>query len=120
MKKEKIQLIEQVVPVANASVRISEDLDKGYEKVTGISFLDTIGLNNILKDSSIDGKELFPKDFEVLFLQSNVFVPPDRRFFTVQDHVAKGTKFEMDFQDGGTAFSYPYTLKIYVRLENEC
>ena len=65
----KIQLIEKEIESANDLVRVSEDLDQGYEKVTGIAFLENIGTKHLLQSSSIDGKELFPKNFEVAFLQ---------------------------------------------------
>lgn len=117
--KKKIQLIEKEVPVSGATVRIIEDLNKDYDKLTGIALLDNFGLNSELVSSSLDGSELFPKNFEALFLQSNVFVPPDMRFFTIHDREAKGNKLEIDFKDGGTAGSYPYTLRIYLRLEND-
>ncbi len=117
--KQKIQLIEKEVRDKLELVRISEELDKDFEKFTGIAFLDSFGLNSILASSSVDGVELFPKNFEVLFLQSNVFVPADTRFFTIHSRKAGGKKIEIEFKDGGTAGSYPYTLKIYLRLEND-
>ena len=63
--------------------------------------------------------ELFPKNFEAAFLQSNVFVAPDQRFFTLYNQKAQGKKLEIEFKDGGTAAAYPYTLRIYLRLEND-
>ena len=116
---QKIQLIEKEIEQQGQTVRIIEDLDKDYEKLTGIALLDNFGLNSELVSSSLGGSELFPKNFEALFLQSNVFVPPDMRFFTIQDREAKGNKLEIDFKDGGTAGAYPYTLRIYLRLDNE-
>ena len=116
---KKIQLIEKEIPVAGATVKINEELDRDYAEMTGIAFLDNIGLNCLLNSSSIDGEEVFPKNFEVAFLQSNVFVPPNERFFSLQDKKAGGNKIELEFKDGSTAASYPYTLKIYIRLEGE-
>jgi len=116
---QKIQLIEKEIPNANATVRINEELDKDYQNLTGIAVLDNIGLNNILLHSSIDGNELFPKNFEVSFFQSNLFVAPNERFLTLKEKTAKGNRLEMDFKDGGTAPNYPYTLKIYLKLNNK-
>lgn len=116
---QKIQLIEKQIPNAGATVRVSEELDKDFEHLTGIAVLDNIGLNSILLYSSIDGNELFPKNFEVSFFQSNLFVAPDERFLTLKEKKAKGNRLELDFQDGGTAPNYPYTLKIYLKLSNQ-
>tara|TARA_B100001939_G_scaffold264329_1_gene231561 strand:+ start:178 stop:540 length:363 start_codon:yes stop_codon:yes gene_type:complete len=116
---KKIQLIEKEVPAANATVRLTEELDNDYRYLTGIALLDNIGLKSVLGYSSIDGQELFPKNFEAAFLQSNVFVAPDQRFFTLYNQKAQGKKLEIEFKDGGTAAAYPYTLRIYLRLEND-
>ena len=117
MDKKKIQLIEKEVPAAGSTVRILDELDRDYRWLTGIAFLDNIGLNCLLVASVVDGTELFPRDFEVAFLQSNVFVPPNDRFFTLPPQKADGNRIEFEFKDGGTAPSYPYTLKIYLQLE---
>lgn len=113
----KIQLIEKTVQSANDFVRIGEELDRGFEKLTGISCLDNIGLDSSLTSTSIDGKELLPKNFEVMFFQTNEHVAPDERFFSL-NVPAKGHRIEIEFQDGGSAPSYPYQLKIYLRLAN--
>lgn len=114
---KKIQLIEKTIDSANQLVRIAEELDRGFDRLTGISCLDNIGLDSNLTSSFVDGKELFPKNFEVLFLQTNEHVAPDGRFFSL-DTPAKGNRIEIEFQDGGSAPAYPYQLKIYLRLEN--
>lgn len=116
--KQKIQLIEREIKDKFELVCIIEKLDYDFEKFTGIAFLDNLGLNCILASISVENIELFPKNFEVLFLQSNIFSPPESRFFTIHNCKAKGNKLKMEFKDGGTAGSYPYTLKIYLRLEN--
>lgn len=113
----KIQLIEKQIGAAGNSVRISEGLDKDYTRLTGISVLSTIGGGHTLQSSSVAGKDLFPKNFEVEFLQSNNAVAPDERFFTL-DEKAEGNKIELEFKDGGNAGNYPYTLKIYLKLED--
>ncbi len=116
--QQKIQLLEKQVQDANQTVRISEELDRNYKKLTGIAILDTIGFNHTIISSSVEGKELFPKNFETAFLQTNVFVAPDDRFFTLHQQPAEGNKIELEFKDGGNTPSYPYTLKIYLRLED--
>ena len=117
--KQKIQLIEKPIDAEGASVSISEELDRSYQYLTGISILHHIGTGNLLKNSSIDGKELFPKNFEVDFIQSNASVSPNERFFSLAEKRAGGNKINIEFEDGGGADSYPYTLRIYLRLSNE-
>jgi hypothetical protein len=118
--KQKIQLIEKVITGGEPkNFSISEELDREYKYLTGIAILDGIGINNLFSTSSIDGSELFPKNFEVAFLQSSRNVAPDDRFFTLRNKKADGAKLDIDFWNGGSAQSYPYTLKIYLRLENE-
>lgn len=101
------------------SISISEELDHSYPFLTGICILDNIGTHNLLRSSSLDGQELFPKNFEVGFIQSNLSVAPDQRFLTLSDKTAEGNKIEMEYVDGGNAPRYPYTLKIYLRLRDE-
>ncbi len=116
--KTKVQLIEREVKTPGEIITLAEELDRDYKKLTGISLLDNNGLNSLLQTSSVNGKELFPKNFEAAFVQSGINVPPDQRFFTIHDREAGGYNIEIVFTDGGTAPKYPYTLKIYLRLEN--
>lgn len=115
--QKKIQLLEKEVQAAGNTVKLSDDLDLNYKKLTGIAFLDIIGLKNILVSSSVSSEELLPRNFEVSFLQTNNFVPPDERFFTLYDFTAEGNKIELEFKDGGDAATYPYVLRVYLRLE---
>ena len=116
--KQKIQLIEGEVAEAGNRITLSEELDRSYKYLTGISILSNIGEKHLLSSSSVDGKELFPKNFEVKFLQSDISVAPNERFFTLKDREASGRRIEIDFQDVN-GISYPYTVKIYLRLSNE-
>lgn len=116
--KQSIQVIEKTVNSKLATVRLSDELDRSYSKLTGIAVLDNIGDKGLLSTSSVEGNELFPKDFEVRFLQSSHSVAPDQRFFTI-DREAKGNRIEIEFKDGGQAPSYPYQLRIYLRLNND-
>lgn len=117
--KKKIQLLEKEIAEPNQFVRITEELDNGYDKLTGILFLEKVGKNCLITSSSIDGKEVFPKNFEVENLQSNLAVAPDDRFFSIHDQKAKGCSIDIEFKDGGRAENYPYTLKIHLRLEDD-
>lgn len=115
----KIQVLEKTVNAANDLVRLVEELDYRYDHFNGIAILDNVGVNCVLVSSNVDGTELFPDNFEVGFLQTNAFVPPNQRFFTVEQRAAKGKKISIDFKDGGSANAYPYVLRIYLRLKND-
>lgn len=113
----KIQLIEKEITEKGQVVRFSDDLDISYKKLTGIAFLDSVGLDNVLISSSTNSEELLPRNFDIAFLQSNIFVAPDERFFTLHGFEAEGHKIEFEYKDGEKAPQYPYTLKVYLRLE---
>lgn len=115
----KYQILEREVTEARQVINLSDYLDKDYKYLTGIAVVDTYTYQSVLENSSIDGKELFPKGFEMLFLQANNFVNPSDRFFSLEDVQANGKKIELEFKDGGTSPIYPFTLKVYLRLENE-
>lgn len=115
----KIQVLEKQVAAAGEIVRLVEELDYRYAKLTGVALLDNVGVDCTLLTSNVDGAELFPDNFEVGFLQTNAFVPPDKRFFSIQPRDAKGKKINIDFKDGSSANGYPYVLRIYLRLSND-
>jgi len=114
----KIQTLEKTITTPNQVVKISEELDQDFERLTGIGILWTMGKKNRFLTSSLAGTELFPKNFPVAFLQSNTYVSPNDRFFKLNDK-ADGDKIELDYQDGGQHAYYPYTLEIFLRLEND-
>lgn len=120
MKRSKIQLMEKEVTSAGQTVRLSDDLDKDFKKLKGIAILSFKETKDIFRSCTLAGREVFPKGFEVAFLQSNGAVAPNDRFFKL-DEIADGKEFEMEFQDGSdpaTVFER-YTLKIYLLLEND-
>ncbi len=119
--KSKVQLIEHEVPDAGARVQISEDLDLRHEYLAGIAVPLHVGRGCILDSSTVEGNEILPSGFEVEFLQSELSVSPDCRFFTLPcPHPrAAGRKIKLDFRDGGNADGYPYTLRVYLLLETE-
>lgn len=115
--KSKIQLLEITIPTAKSEVRISENLDLDYAKLKGIAVLNSIGQGHLLRSCMLSGVELFPKNFEVAFLQSNASVSPKDRFFPLLE-IADGKKIEIEYTDSGNAPVYPYSLKIYIHLSN--
>lgn len=113
---KKIQLIEKEIASANELVRIHEELDREFSLLTGIAVLDNVPLGSSLTSCSINGKDILPKGFEVLFLQSSNHVAPSERFFPLEAP-ASGNRLEIAYQDGGLANNYPYTLRIYLELQ---
>lgn len=113
--KTKIQLLEKTITEKGEEVRISEDFDTGYKKLKGVAVLSSIGAGHTFRSFTIAGAEIFPKNFEVEFLQSNNAVSPNERFFNV-DTQADGKKIEIEYTDSGKAVAYPYSLKIYMYL----
>ena len=116
---QKYQILETEVNEAGQIIKFSDYLDKDFKYLTGIAVVDTYTYQATLEYSAIDGKELFPRGFEMLFLQANNFVNPTDRFFSLEDIEAKGKKIELEFKDGATSPIYPFTLKVYLRLENK-
>lgn len=115
--KTKIQLLETTVIKANDTVRFSEDFDIGYKFLKGVAVLSSIGKEHLFRSFTVAGAELFPKNFEVEFLQSSNHVAPNERFFKVKD-IADGKKIEIEYIDSGKADTYPYSLNIYMLLSN--
>ncbi|TSE10004.1 hypothetical protein [Aquimarina algiphila] len=113
--KTKIQLIETTITKAKDIVHISEDFDIGYRYLEGVAVLSSIGKGHLFRSFTIAGAELFPKNFEVEFLQSSTHVSPNERFFSVRE-IADGKKVEIDYIDGGNAIQYPYSFKLYMYL----
>ena len=119
LKNIKYQLIKIVVPQANDSVKFDADTDKMYKRITGIH-------GSLPQDASILGsqielkiadQEIFPEGFEFKLITTNLSVSPNKRFYDKIDEEAQGNKINGKFIDGGNAPAYPYTAKLYLRLE---
>lgn len=119
--KQKIQLLELEITEPSSFVTFSDELDNQFDLLTGIAFLDNVPEGSMLVTSAVDGIELFPKDFEIEFLKSNASVSPNDRFFSIDQREAKGNTIEFGYCDINRPEStvYPYTLRVYLRLENE-
>jgi hypothetical protein len=119
IKNIKYQLIKIVVDQANASVKFNADTDKMYKLITGIH-------GSVPKEAAIEKSELelkiadlevFPEGFEFKLIATNLSVSPNKRFYEQVSEEALGNKVEGRFIDGGNAPGYPYTAKLYLRLE---
>ncbi len=118
MMKTKIQLLEKQVSKKSDVVSINEEFDYGYKYLRGVAILSSIGDGHTFRSFNISNTELFPKNFEVAFLQSNSSVTPNERFFKVYT-IADGKKLELEFIDSGEAPIYPYKLKVYLLLTDD-
>ena len=116
--KCKVQLLEQKVNAAGQVVKINEELDRNFKMITGISFPMSLGTGALLLNSTVNGNELLPKNFGIENMQASSAVAPNERYLGLHD-TAEGNKIELEFKDGENAVSYPYILKVQVRLENE-
>ncbi|MFC5047686.1 hypothetical protein ACFSTE_05870 [Aquimarina hainanensis] len=114
----KIQLLEKEITKEKQRILLVDELDISYEKLVGIAILSNLGQGHIISNSTLAGVEVFPKNFEVDFLQSNYSVAPQKRFFPLQ-YTAKGKKIELEITDSGKMPVYPYTFRIYLLLSNE-
>lgn len=116
--KQKIQILEVDIDNHSNVYSIKDELDRQYQHITGIAVLGNVSDKILITNSSIDGIELFPKDFEALFLQSNSSVSPNDRFFNIVKREAKGNNIELSFKDLNNNSFSPYKLSIYLKLEN--
>lgn len=119
----KYQPITFSVPSSGAQVTVEADTDKLYEHCTGIFVSipdEDIGgmTSSTFSRMDLGGKELFPDGYEVKMLNTSRDVPPDERY-TVFDHPAKGARFKTKYTDSTFAGAYPYSVTIYLRLENK-
>ena len=115
----KYQLLKLAITGAG-SFPINAEADKAYKKITGILYSSTD--TNALKDSvftkfEIDNNEIFPDGFEVKMIQTGQEVPPDERYYPL-DERGDGSTIAGTFKDAGNAAAYPYNVYIYLRLEN--
>ncbi len=115
----KYQLLKLIITAAG-NFPINAEADKAYKKVTGIhlSSSDTAALkDSVFTKLEIDSNEIFPEGFEVKMIRTGEEVPPDERFYTLNER-ADGSTISGNFKDAGNAVAYPYNVYIYLRLEN--
>ncbi len=115
----KYQLLKLAITGAGA-FPINAEADKAYKRITGINYSTTD--TNALKDSvftkfEIDSNEIFPDGFEVKMIQTGQEVPPNDRYYPLNER-AEGSTIVGSFKDAGNAAAYPYNVYIYLRLEN--
>lgn len=116
----KYQLIKLSITTGGTSYPINAEADKSYKRITGIHF--STSDINALKDAvftkfEIDNNEIFPDGYEVKMIQTGQEVPPDERFYPL-DERGDGATIVGTFKDANHASAYPYNAYLYLRLEN--
>ncbi|HEY4785960.1 MAG TPA: hypothetical protein VIH57_07920 [Bacteroidales bacterium] len=122
-KAIKYQILKVTVPSAGETVNINVTTDKMYKKITGILASFPFYISFLQKSTlslSINDKEIFPDEFEVKLISFGPGVPTNELFYLL-DEEANGSTIKGKFKDGTDAlgFPYPYTVIIYLRLEDK-
>lgn len=115
----KYQIIKLAITGAG-SFPINAESDKAYKRITGIAYSSTD--TNAQKDTvfskyEIDNNEIFPDGFEVKMISTGQEVPPNERYYPINER-AEGSTIVGTVKDAGNAGAYPYNVYIYLRLEN--
>lgn len=120
----KYQLIQLTIAAAsNSASTDGVKTDKLYQRVTGITITasDATGLNNsTLTKFEIDRQEIYPQGFEAKLVSTGQEVNPNDKFDQDINERAEDSQVDITYRDGGAAGAYPYTVNIYLRLENPC
>jgi len=118
----KYQIIKIVVPNANASVTVNANTNKLYSRVTGL--LITVPFEVTSKDTSlcnieINEREIFPEEFEMKLIVSDLSIPVNERMYKVEEQ-AEGSTVKIKYKDGGMqGVVYPYQANLYLQLEGK-
>lgn len=117
LPKVKYQQISYTVASAGQEIVIDAETDKLYKACTGINVLmtyDSAKFSTI--QLSINNLEVFPEKFEVLRLLFRGNAPFGYDYHRLNEPAA-GSKVKGVYKDSSNS-SYPYTLTISLRLEN--
>ena len=119
----KYQIVKVVVPQENAMVNINFNTDRLYKRITGIlvSFPFHIWfLHKSTLSLQINDKEIFPDEFEAKLISYGLGIATNELFYQL-DEEALGSTIKGKFKDAGeiTAIVYPYTMNLYLRLEEK-
>lgn len=116
----KYQPIVISVNSANQVVTIEADTDKLYANLTGIFFSipdETVETSTISR-LEIGGNEIFPDGYEIKMITATKDVAIDERYYKLNEP-AKGARLKTKYNDSGMSGAYPYTVILYLRLEND-
>lgn len=133
-QRVKYQLIASIVIAgAGGSGSVSAaQTDRLYNYVTGLAATikgDENGFqNSVFNQFQIDSNEIFPEGYEAKLIGTtrNTDVRPNDKYYELQDgdgnrllYPANNSKVDIKYADGSFAgVAYPYTLQVWLRLEN--
>lgn len=120
----KYQLIQLTITGAGLTASTNDvTTDKLYKKVKGIQV--TVSSAIAIEATSFDkfqinSQEIYPTGFEVKLISCNSGVPPNERFDIDVDEPGAGATVDITVKDNSVAATvYPYTVNVYLRLEND-
>lgn len=123
LRNIKYQLFNLIVTAANQVVSTKNaTTDRSYKRVKGIQVTctDSKALEKAMFDKfEIDSREIYPEGFEAKLISSGIDVPPNERFDNEVDEEAANSSVNITYRDKNVAGTvFPYTVNIYLRLEN--
>jgi hypothetical protein len=103
-------------------VSISEKIvfkDKDQIYLTGIAVSSTEGayLDSVFRKFHLNSEEIFPTDFAVKLLLGPLNIEPQNRFYPLKINFKTDINVEIEYKDANSKASYPYDVRIYLRLE---
>lgn len=122
-KAIKYQIIKVTVTAEGETVSFNVNTDKMYKKITGILASFPFYISFLQKSTlflSINDKEIFPDDFEAKLISFGPGISANDMFYLLNEE-ANGSTIKGKFKDGTDAlgFPYPYTMNLYLRLEEK-
>lgn len=115
----KYQIIKVAIPNAEALVSVTVNTDKLYKHISGLLItmpFDIPASDKCQCSININDNEIFPENFEVKLLVSDLAIPVNERFYGIEE-LAEGSTVKVKFKDGGNAPNYPYQASVYLKLE---
>lgn len=131
MQTIKDQIISLTIQNPNDKVEINDvTIDQNFDRVIGIQATNSTGdlqqpptLASHFEEFTVNGKEVYPKGYELKMISAGLFCPISGRFDNSVDLPnVKGTNVDIVYQDvqqGANPTYYPYTLNIYLRLKKD-
>src|SRR5690606_25619336 len=118
----KYQILKIIVPSQGALVTVNSNTDMLYKDVCGM--LLTVPFEVLPHDRSlcsivINEREIFPEDFEMKLLVSDVSIAVNERMYTVHAD-AQGSTVKVKYKDGSMpGQTYSYDVHLYLKLEGK-
>ncbi|MGQ0829403.1 MAG: hypothetical protein ACT4ON_13525 [Bacteroidota bacterium] len=123
LRNIKYQKIDLTIAAANDVVSTKGvTTDRSYKKVKGIQVTCTDGEAHELGSFDkfeINSREIYCNGYEIKLIFSGIDVAPNERFDKEVDEEAENSTVDITYRDKNVAGTiFPYTVSIYLRLEN--